>query len=367
MFLCLCKPFPTPLVQCLELSQPSILLFVVCPFAFAFVSLLRHLSKRLKHILRLPECHFMVIPTWTEDEIMKIEAKVERTIVKSRFKRMRGVPGWLCDEPEGVSEWRQEQQIRNLSFESLAKFVTQTALGSASSQGDRTNNGQSTDLILRIEPVPDDTTRGEIRTVITSEYVERSLAARFLEARGFHVHDLIAATLPCSSLAHFRGYALEEHAHWSFSNGRNSTMCVKRLSVFDGRPVNESYSSPRIMQGFKQAQKYVRIGEGDVIVNEYRRPEAKDEPTLDSWAVVDRDYVAFHFPEEPSLSKFAHKYWLICFQMTISEEHVVDGTVLNRLVKWLKTKFPEEPEFPIVFVFVTRTSTCIATMQSHGR
>ena len=92
----------------------------------------------------------------------------------------------------------------------------------------------------------------------------------------------------------------------------------------------------------------------------YYIPKKKNQPTIDSFIIVHRDFVTKNFPNEASRSKA--EYFILFFQVTISRDHVVDGDELNKVKNAAKDKIQivkgetqqlGVPELPMIFLFVT--------------
>jgi hypothetical protein len=225
------------------------------------------------------------------------------------------------------------------------------------------NDGKSTDLVIRLEPRSNDASN--VTAIITSNYVELELATRFTEAEQFDVHGFLSATEVSPTLAHFRGYVLEAYAHRSLTTEPNLKMKVQLLSLMGQKvqaPLGELQPALRISKiHVYQDLKF----ESNVEVDVYNRPKKKNEATIDSWAVVRRAFVQEHFPNDPRLQDASIEFFIVFFQITLSESHVVDGTILKRFIAFSKTKLGVK-DLPVVFVFVTYYKG-IRTMQNVTR
>ena len=105
---------------------------------------------------------------------------------------MQGIPRWVTDAEEGESEKRQNEQIRSLKDDTLATVMKCKAYLELPSQTDK-------DLLFRIEPSAD---KKSFAILLTSPYVERELAYRFVESAQFGVQNLAAAVENIPVLSH---------------------------------------------------------------------------------------------------------------------------------------------------------------------
>jgi len=311
--------------------------------------------------VRLPRVKTIVIPTWREDEIQRLKAAVPANVVHDRFQRMRGLPRWVCDAPAGYSEDRQETQIQNFSFASLKALMQSKSYDQLPKQFDKADPSKSTDVIIRLEPQPDDDSK--VKTMVTSDYVEVELAYRFVDSVDFDVQVFVSATLPYTTLAHFRGYSVEAYAHRSLTRANDLKMTLRQLSA-QGKPVeNQAMSLPKPALKFPQLRVYTDLkDEISIVTGAYNRPKRKNEPTVDSWAVVKRELVQEHFGGDAQLEDESVKFFAVFFQITVAESHIVDGTVLKRIIAWIKSKLQVQ-KLGVVFVFVT-TDNGIRKMQT---
>lgn len=198
--------------------------------------------------------------------------------------------------------------------------------------------------------------------MITSDYVERELAYRFVEAEDFNVQTFVSATQSHSTLAHFRGYAVEAFAHRALTRENDVRMTIRMISSM-GESVNVASGVIVEALRFPTFRSYVDFEHlTDVPIGVYHKPRRKNEPTIDSWSVVSREFVEKRFPNEPQLADKSIHLFIVFFQVTISESHVVDGTILRKWVTILKAKL-NVAKLPILFVFVT-TKGGIQTMQT---
>ena len=92
----------------------------------------------------------------------------------------------------------------------------------------------------------------------------------------------------------------------------------------------------------------------------YYIPKKKNQPTIDSFIIVHRDFVKKNFPNEAARSNA--EYFILFFQVTISRDHVVDGDELNKVKNAAKDKIQivkgetqqlGVPVLPMIFLFVT--------------
>lgn len=141
----------------------------------------------------------------------------------------------------------------------------------------------------------------------------------------------------------------------------NLQMKVQMLSTM-GTEIQSPVSDTQPALRFPTSKVYVEVEqETEVQIDVYYRPKRKNVPTIDGWSVVRRNFVQTYFPNDPRLADETIEFFVVFFQVTVSETHVVDGTVLRRFVKWAKAKLHVD-QLPVVLVFIT-TTTGIRTMQ----
>ena len=85
----------------------------------------------------------------------------------------------------------------------------------------------------------------------------------------------------------------------------------------------------------------------------YYQPTRSNEPTIDSFVIVDRTFVKDYLPEHPDVDNTSIKHFIVFFQITVAKEHhVANGTIL-RNYQTAARKSLGEPYVPMALVFVT--------------
>lgn len=103
---------------------------------------------------------------------------------------------------------------------------------------------------------------------------------------------------------------------------------------------------------FGKTVRYADLSSG-VEVGVYYQPKRSNELTIDSFAVMNREFITKWLPDHPALSNKKIMFFLIFFQITVAKEkHVVNGTVLRRFQKLAKDHL-KLAELPMALIFVT--------------
>jgi len=313
-------------------------------------------SFKLRDVKKQPgKSTWVFLESWTEPEIKKLKPlddNVTDQIVMSRFRRVGGIPRWVVDAPKGDMESTQDQQIANLSMDMLGSFIHGASYGDLPSQvGQDRDPNKSTDMLFRIEPTND---RQRFNVVFASNYVASEILYRFVEQTEFQNQVLFSSTNKEGAIAQYRGHFLEAFCHQAVG-GRRKDVEFKIRPLSEHVPVAPDFA---IVEGFgfQSFVGFERIN--NVQVEKYYRPRKSNYPTVDSFAVVTRAWVEKHFVGAEILAQFPQAaYFLICFQVTISETHVVDGTVLKQLRTELISQLPSGTNvLPMLFIFVTTAS-----------
>jgi hypothetical protein len=122
------------------------------------------------------------------------------------------------------------------------------------------------------------------------------------------------------------------------------------ISLLGKRKAKSIRSTPEFK--FEKTVRYTDLSEG-VEVGVYYQPKRSNEPTIDSLAVVNRDFVAKWLPDHPGLNDKNVMFFLVFFQITVAKDkHVVNGTVLRRFQKLVKEHL-KLAQVPMALVFGT--------------
>jgi hypothetical protein len=315
-------------------------------------------AKKLYKLARTNEYKLLIMPTWNLEEIQQLEAQAPEA-VEARFRRVKGIPRWVTDQPKDETEDMQDKQIQNLPLDVLVEVIRCQSYVQVPAQVQKEkNSASSTDLIFRIEPKPD-TDGTDCVVMVTSSYVHQKLAQRYVESTELEISALVAAVRGVPELSELRGKILEAAVHRAFTEGTSvmsDKMSIFKLGTTTSTRIVEDVAT---MKFVPQAVDFLKVTElTHFVAGAYYKPIRKNEKTIDSFAVVDEDFVKTYFPGDPALKEFgkreqkAKKRFIIFFQITVSPKHVVDGTALKSARDAVCEKLGLS-KLPMIFVFVT--------------
>jgi hypothetical protein len=315
-------------------------------------------ASKLHHLERTSQYTLLIMPTWKLEEIRKLEAKAPEA-VEERFRRVKGIPRWVTDQPMNITENTQDRQIENLPLDVLVSVIRCKSYLSLPAQVQKAkNDASSTDLIFRIEP-KSGTNGTDCVVRLTSNYVYQKLAQRYVESTSQELSALVAAVQGVPELSEMRGKIFEAAVHRAFTEGdsvMSDKMSISKLGTTTLTRVVEDVAT---MKFAPQAVEFLNVSElPSVATGTYYKPIRKNEKTIDSFTVVDEDFVKRYFPGDPALKEYrardpkTRKQFIIFFQITVSAKHVVNGTVLKS-TRDAVSGLLGLSKLPMIFVFVT--------------
>jgi hypothetical protein len=315
-------------------------------------------ASKLHHLERTNQYKLLIMPTWKLEELRKLEAKAPEA-VEERFRRIKGIPRWVTDQPMHVTESAQDTQIENLPLDVLVSVIRCKSYIRLPSQVQKEkNDGRATDLIFRIEPKPG-MNGTECVVMVTSSYVYHKLAQRYVDSTSQELSALVANVQGVPELSEMRGKIFEAAVHRAFTEVASVMSDKMSISKLGTKTLTRVVDDVATMKFAPQAAEFLNVSElPSVVTGTYYKPIRRNEKTIDSFAVVDEDFVKRYFPGDPALKKYgkrvpkAKKRFIIFFQITVSAKHVVDGTVLKR-TRDAVSGLLGLSKLPMIFVFVT--------------
>ena len=285
----------------------------------------------------------LYMPLWTLEELLEAQPlcfpDLTSEHVTKQFEIYGGVPRLVLEmDPKSAEVLLREQLDRmdvNVLFNIMAK-KTYTELPTS----------RSTYILIHV--VPD--TDFEFKCVFATPIIARKLVEQFLDDANFSMQTFITNAKSISEMAAWRGNMLEALAHRVFVRGAQKVKLVQLYEKAKPKSLEKTHEGVEIKfskrEYFFDVETLIEIHE-----NVYYIPQKKNEPTIDSFAVVHRSFVEKYFPLEAKLHPQA-LFFILFFQVTVSNKHVVDGNQIRKVQKIAKEKINQE-DLPVIFLFVT--------------
>lgn len=308
-------------------------------------------ALKLKPIQRNLSAKILIMKSWTLDEILEIKAVVP-DLVQSRFRRVGGIPRWVTDKTRDETEAAQNRQIESLSLDTLIAVFNIKSYLELPSQVDKSQFNKSTDLIFRIEPISE-SDDSDFKVVLSSNYVMMRLAKRFIAEKENMILQFVSAIHKTDGLSEFRGRVLEAIVHRSMDKNKAtnffSTMSLLQLNKDPSPTVLHEDVPTMQFDSLSEFENISDLKKEQLRAGTYFYAKRKNEKTIDSFAIVDRPFVKTYFPSHPGLEKEVELF-ILFMQITVSNSHVVDGSVLRARQNEASAVL-EVTELPMIFVF----------------
>jgi len=309
-------------------------------------------ANKLRFLKQMVNFEKLFMPMWTLEELLMARRRcfplVKEEWVRSRFDTMSGVARWVLHPKEGESERVQRAQIRNTRIGVMESVFLASSFEhlepKREASGESSTPEQGSDLLFQVIPSDDYT---DYTTAFSSDFVASELAIAFARASEEAVWSFAQAVRNNPHMGAFRGYLFEGRAHQILvsTQARNSQMQLRHLVKGGGGPEKPV----PFAIGLLIENPFVRLEDvTEIKPYQYFRPGARNFKSVDSFAVLPQSLFDAALKRTGANASPENAYALVAFQITVSQNHDVNGSGLKRVKDHVQRvlKLPEPAPAP---------------------